>query len=69
MIQITAILFTVLLPLGLLVTSIYSQFRGRGRVTLPPGNEHPGSYRNGTVAARHPQGIERGPAEINEENW
>ena len=35
---------------------------------LPPGNEHPGLYRNGAVADRQPQ-VERGPAEVSEENW
>jgi hypothetical protein len=36
---------------------------------LPPGSEHPGLYRNGIIAARQPQETERGPAEVNEENW
>ena len=38
-------------------------------MTLSPGDEHPGLYRTGTVNARQPQEIERGPAEVNEENW
>ncbi|KAF8809402.1 hypothetical protein BYT27DRAFT_7222354 [Phlegmacium glaucopus] len=45
-VYITAILFTVLLPLGLLVAFIYSQIFGHGRVVLPPGDEHPGLYRH-----------------------
>jgi hypothetical protein len=65
-VNITAILFTALLPLGLLGSWIYSQFYGRGSVALPPGNEHPGLYSNGTT---QPQGLERRPTEINEENW
>ena len=64
--KITSILFTVLLPLGLLVTFIYSQIYGRGRVRLQPGNEHPGLYGHDT---EQPQGIERGPAEVNENSW
>lgn len=55
--EITAVLFTILLLLGLLITFIYSQFRGHGRVMLPPGNESPGLYCNGTVAVRQPQRI------------
>ena len=31
---------------------------------LPPGNEHPGLYTNGTVAARQPHEIERRIVEI-----
>jgi hypothetical protein len=69
-VNVTAIVFTVLLPLGLLVTYIYYQFRSHGRVILPPGNEHPGLYRNDNgSAARQPQEVERGAAEVNEENW
>jgi len=66
---ITTILFTVLLPLGLLVAFIYSQIHGRHRVALPPGDEHPGLYGHGAPA--RPQGIEieGGPEEINEGNW
>jgi len=70
-VHITAILFTVLLPVGLIVRIIYHQLsgRGRGRVMLPSDNEHPGLYGNDNAAARRPQGDERGAREVNEENW
>lgn len=73
-VYITAILFTVLLPFGLLVAFAYSQIYGRGRVVLPPGNEHPGLYSHSpnntaAAAARQARGIERGPDEIDQENW
>ncbi|KAF8153150.1 hypothetical protein B0H34DRAFT_662501 [Crassisporium funariophilum] len=77
-IYISAILFTVLHPLGLLMSFIYARFYGpqrRGAVVLPPDDEHPGLYHHSAahprpagVTAARPE-IERGPREIEDETW
>ncbi|KIM41533.1 hypothetical protein M413DRAFT_445516 [Hebeloma cylindrosporum] len=75
-IYITAIIFTALHPLGLVLSMIYARFysshRPNRRIVLP-GDEggHPGLYRgaeNGNTQGQA-QGVERGPREVEEENW
>ncbi|KDR77227.1 hypothetical protein GALMADRAFT_66282 [Galerina marginata CBS 339.88] len=70
-VYITSITFTALHPLGLIIASIYARFYTQPTRIALTGDDRR-IYANGSrPSGAHPpeQEIERGPAEIEEENW
>jgi len=71
-VYITVIIFTVLHPLALFASFIYSRFYSGRRVALPPDDEHPGLYPNrGQSGPREEESAveNRGPREVDPDIW